>query len=147
MPIPVFAMLVFAICTWAGAGVVEAVMTDFATEVGISTWSFIAVPGLFAMLFAFFFYRHAETRIIGIEQSMSRALAVAVATWLAIALMVSALWCPGYRALTCAADIVLVTGVIGGGPLLLASIMAGLIVGLVLRRRVSWLAYKAAVAP
>jgi hypothetical protein len=105
MPIPVFAMLVFAICTWLGAGVVEALMTDFATEAGISVWSFVAVPGLFAMLFAFVFYRHAESRITGVEQSTSRALAVAVATWIAIAILVGSLWCPGYRALSCTMDV------------------------------------------
>jgi hypothetical protein len=147
MPIPVFAMLVFAICTWLGAGVVEALMTDFATEAGISVWSFVAVPGLFAMLFAFVFYRHAESRITGVEQSTSRALAVAVATWIAIAILVGSLWCPGYRALGCTMDVLLVTGVVGGGPLLLACLIAGLIVGLVLKRRVSWLAYKPAGTP
>jgi hypothetical protein len=147
MPIPVFAMLVFAICTWMGAGVVEALMTDFATEAGISAWSFVAVPGLLAMLFAFVFYRHAEIRITGVEQSTSRALAVAVATWLAIAILVGSLWCPGYRALSCTMDVLLVTGVVGGGPLLLACLVAGLIVGVVLKRRVSWLAYKPARSP
>jgi hypothetical protein len=41
----------------------------------------------------------------------------------------------------------LVTGVVGGGPLLLACLVAGLIVGVVLKRRVSWLTYKPAQTP
>ena len=62
MPISIFSMLVFAIFTWLGAGAVESVMRDFAVEVNMRTWIFIAVPGLLAMLFALLLYRDAPTR-------------------------------------------------------------------------------------
>ena len=45
MPVSIFAMLVFAICTWLGAGLVESLMRDFATEVDVRTWVFVAIPG------------------------------------------------------------------------------------------------------
>lgn len=141
MPVAVFAMLVFGICSWLAAGVVEAVMRDFAGEAGVPTWVFVIVPGLFAMLFSLLLYRKAASTIAGINQSLSRALAVAVFTWLAVAAYVSFLWCPGYRMLSCARDVALVTGVIGGGPLLIAVLIAGIIVGIVLKRRVEWLTY------
>lgn len=142
MPVTIFAMLVFGICTWLGAGVVEAVMRDFAVETGVSTWVFVIVPGLLAMLFSLLLYGKAVDTIDGVRQSLSRALLVGVLTWLAVTVFVSSLWCPGYRALSCARDVALVTGVVGGGPLLIAVLVAGTIVGIVLKRRVQWLSYR-----
>ncbi|HVG05577.1 MAG TPA: hypothetical protein VM937_11625 [Burkholderiaceae bacterium] len=142
MPIAVFATLVFGICTLLGAGLVEVVMRNFADEAGVPTWVFVIVPGLLSMLFALVMYRKAASNIAGIKQSLSRALAVAVLTWVALGAYVSFLWCPGYRFLGCARDVVLVITVIGGGPLLLGALIAGTIVGAVLKRRVEWLSYK-----
>lgn len=141
MPVAVFAMLVFGICTWLGAGAVESVMRDFAVETGASVWAFVIVPGLLAMLFSLLLYRKSFGTMEGIRQSISRALLVGILTWLAVASFVSSLWCPGYRALSCARDVLLVTGVIGGGPLLAAMLVAGIVVGVVLKRRVDWLSY------
>ena len=41
----------------------------------------------------------------------------------------------------------LVTGIVGGGPLLAAVMVAGFFVGVLLKRRVAWLTYEAAPAP
>lgn len=142
MPISIFAMLVFAIATWLGAGAVEAVMRDFAAEVSMRTWVFIAVPGLLAMLFSLLLYRNAATQVRTIQESMSRALLVGIAVWLAVTGMISVMWCPSYRAMRCTSDVLLVTGIVGGGPLLAAVMVAGLLVGLVLTRRVDWLTYE-----
>jgi len=147
MPVAVFATLVFGICTWLGAGAVEPVMRDFAVETGVSAWVFVIVPGLMAMLFSLLLYRKAVGTIDGIRKSLSRALLVGLVTWLAVAGFVSSLWCPGYRALSCARDVALVTGIIGGGPLLVAMLIAGTIVGIVIKRRVDWLSYPTHVAP
>lgn len=144
MPIAVFAMLVFGISCLLLAGLVEVVMRNFAGEAGVPTWVFIIVPSLLSMLFALLMYRKAASHISGIKESLSRALAVAILTWLALVIYVSFLWCPGYRALSCARDVVLVTTVVGGGPLLLAALIAGTVVGIVLKRRVDWLSYKGA---
>lgn len=142
MPLTLFAMLVFATCTWLGAGMVETVMRDFAAEVGMRTWVFIAVPGLLAMLFSLLLYAGAAKRITTVRESISRALLVGIATWVAVATMISWMWCPGYRALSCTSDVLLVTGIVGGGPLLAAVLVAGFIVGTVLKRRVDWLEYE-----
>ncbi len=144
MPVAVFAMLVFGICCLLAAGLVEVVMRNFAGEVQVRTWVFLIVPSLLSMLFALLLYRKAVSDITGIKQSLSRALAVAILTWLALVAYVSALWCPGYRALSCARDVALVITVIGGGPLLLASLIAGTVVGILLKRRVDWLSYTGA---
>jgi hypothetical protein len=105
MPVSIFAMLVFGICAWLGAGVIEPVMRDFAGEAGMKTWVFVIVPGLLTMLFALIFYRRAATEMAGLDQSLSRALTVAIATWLAVSVLISALWCPGYRAFACSMNV------------------------------------------
>jgi hypothetical protein len=143
MPISVFAMLLFAICTWLGAGILETVMRDFAAEVGMQTWVFVAVPGLLTMLFALLLYQNAAAQIRTVAESMTRALLVGILTWIALTAMISFMWCPGYRMLRCSSDVLLVTGVVGGGPLLGAVLVGGFIVGLLLKRRVAWLAYEA----
>ena len=142
MPIAVFAMLVFAIFTWLGAGMVETVMNDFANEVGMSTWIFIAIPGLLSMLFSFLLYRNAASKITTLRESMTRALLVGIATWIGVAAMISYMWCPGSRTLSCTSDVLLVSGIIGGGPLLVAVLVAGFVVGTLLLRRVTWLTYE-----
>jgi hypothetical protein len=81
--------------------------------------------------------------ITTVEQSMSRALLVGLSTWIAVALLISLLWCPGYRALRCASDVLLVTGLVGGAPVLAGALVAGLVLGLVLKKRVTWLSYDA----
>ncbi len=144
MPIAVFAMLVFGICALLGAGLIEVVMRNFAGEAGVPTWVFIIAPALLSMLFALLLYRKAARSITGIKQSLSRALLVAILTWLALGVYISSLWCPGYRALGCARDVAIVLTAVGGGPLLLAALIAGTIVGIVLKRRVDWLSYKGA---
>ena len=101
MPIAIFAMLLFAICTWLGAGAVEGVMRDFAGEVGMRTWIFVAVPGLLTMLFALLLYHDAPLRVRSIRESVTRGIFVGILTWVAVAAMISFMWCPGYRALAC----------------------------------------------
>ena len=142
MPIGVFAMLLFAIFTWLGAGTVEAVMNDFAREVGMPTWVFIAIPGLLSMLFSFLLYQNAATKITAMRESMTRALLVGIATWIGVAAMISYMWCPASRKLSCTSDVLLVSGIVGGGPLLVAVLVAGFVVGTLVLRRVTWLAYE-----
>ncbi|HKO68091.1 MAG TPA: hypothetical protein VJU53_09840 [Burkholderiaceae bacterium] len=144
MPVTVFAMLVFGICSLLGAGLVEVVMRNFAAEAGVPTWVFIIAPAALSMLFALLLYRNAVSNVSGVRQSLSRAFLVAILTWLVLGVYISALWCPAYRALGCARDVAIVLTAVGGGPLLLAAFIAGTIVGIVMNRRVDWLTYKGA---
>jgi hypothetical protein len=147
MPVSIFAMLVFGICTWLGLGVIESVMRDFAGEVGVRIWVFVIVPGLFAMLYGLLLFRKAAIDITTLEQSASRALTVAIATWITVTALVSYMWCPAGKALGCTMNVALVTGIIGGGPLLVACLIAGGIIGIVLKNHVAWLTYPAAARP
>ena len=71
-------MLVFGICGVLAAGAVDAVMRNFAGEAGVPPWVFVIVPGLFAMLFALIGYRNAHANVAGVNQSLSRALLIAL---------------------------------------------------------------------
>ncbi len=146
MPVTIFAMLVFGICSLLGAGLVEVVMRNFAAEAGVPNWVFIIAPAALSMLFALLLYRKAVSNVSGIRQSLSRAFLVAILTWLVLGVYISALWCPAYRALGCARDVAIVLTAVGGGPLLLAAFIAGTIVGMVLKRRVDWLDLQGCVA-
>lgn len=142
MPIGIFAMLLFATCTWLSAGMVEAVMSDFANEVGMPTWVFIAIPGLLAMLFSYLLYYNAPKRVTAMREAVTRAILVAILTWIGVAAMISYLWCPGGRRFECTSDVLVVSGIVGGGPLLASALVAGFVVGTLVLRRVDWLRYE-----
>ena len=141
MPLQVFIVLVFGTCCWLAIAVIEPVMRSFAAEAGMSSWLFIAIPGLLAMLFAVLSYLRATERVTSMDKSMSRALLVALATWIAVAGLISWLWCPTHSALRCTSNVLLMIGIVGGGPLLIGTMVAGAVVGYVLRRRPAWVVF------
>src|SRR4029450_6853015 len=122
MPVTIFAMLVFGICSLLGAGLVEVVMRNFAAEAGVPTWGFIIAPAGLSMLFALLIYPNAVRNVSDIRQSLSRAFLVAILTWLVLGVYISALWCPAYRALGCARGVAIVLTAVGGGALALAGV-------------------------
>lgn len=142
MPLQLFIVLVFGIASWLAIAIIEPLMRSFAVEAGIATWLFIAIPGLLAMLFAVLVYLRASSEVGTMEKSLSRALLVALLTWIAVAGIISWLWCPAHNALRCTSNALLMTGIIGGGPLLIGTMVAGAIVGLVLRVRPRWIGYE-----
>lgn len=147
MPLQLFIVLVFGIAIWLALAIIEPLMRSFAVEAGIATWLFIAIPGLLAMLFALLAYVRAHREGASMEKSMSRALLVALLTWIAVASVIAWLWCPAHNALRCTANTLLMTGIIGGGPLLIGAMVAGAVVGFVLRARPSWIGYERAPKP
>ena len=77
MTVPLFAGFVFGIFGMLAAGSVEYTLREFASEGGVNRLIFVAVPGLFAMMFALVVYQHAEKRISTVAQSLSRGVLVA----------------------------------------------------------------------
>jgi hypothetical protein len=147
MPLQLFIVLVFGICCWLAIAVIEPLMRSFAVEAGIASWLFVAIPGLLAMLFALFAYRGAVTRVQKLEHSVSRGLLVTLLTWIAVAMLIGWLWCPANVALGCFSNVLMVTGIIGGGPVLAGALVAAGIVGAVLKRRPGWISYERAPRP
>jgi hypothetical protein len=141
MPLQLFIVLVYGICCWLALAVIEPVMRSFAVEAGMSTWLFIAIPGLLAMLFAVLSYMRATTTVTTTEHSLSRALLIALLTWIAVTSMIAWLWCPWHNALRCFSNTLITTGIVGGGPLLIGAMVAGGLVAAVMKVRPAWVEF------
>jgi hypothetical protein len=134
--LPIVIMAIFGAAGALGAGAVAFVLVDFAREAHMSPWLVGAVPALFGMLFALIVYQGADRRVGSIAQSLSRALLVALLTWIGFSLLASWAWCPPTAFFGCFSNALIVSGLIGGGPLLAATLTAGFVAGhLVLRYR------------
>jgi hypothetical protein len=125
----VVAGLVFAVCGVLAAATVQHTLVSFAHEGGVSPFVFLAVPGLFAALFAIMAYQGARRKITSMAQSFSRALLVALLTWASFSALATSVWCKPEHYGQCYSSFLIVSGLIGGGPMLLAAGVAGAIVG------------------
>jgi hypothetical protein len=139
MSVPLFAGFVFGICGALAAGSVEFTLRRFAEEAGLNRFIFVAVPALFAMLFAIVIYQNAKAKIKQIGQSVTRGLLVALLTWAAFSALATGTWCLPENYGTCYGNFLLITGVVGGGPMLIAALVAGSLVGwLIKQQQLSW---------
>lgn len=132
---PVMAALLFGLFGAFAALAAQALLVRFATEAGVSSWIFISVPALFAMLFALIVYQGADRFVTRVNQSFSRGILVAVLTWVAFSMLATWAWCPPEEYGGCFSNALLLSGMVGGGPMLLASLIAGGIVGYLITRR------------
>lgn len=139
MTVPLFAGFVFGIFGMLAASSVEFTLREFASESGVNRLIFVAVPGLFAMMFAMIIYQDAEKRVTTVGQSLSRGILVAILTWISFAALATWVWASSDAA-GFFSKVMLISGIIGGGPMLLAALAAGGLVGwLVKRRQLHWI--------
>lgn len=137
--LPLVAALLFALCGSVAAASLQFTLREFALESGVNGWVFVAVPGLFAALFALIVYQSAEARVQKVGQSLSRGLLVALLTWFAFSALATAVWFPIQDFFGWLSTVLLLTGFVGGGPMLLAALVAGAITGwLIVRRGRAW---------
>ena len=138
---PIMAGLVFGVCVLIGAAVVQGTVRELAREGGVDPWVLLAVPGLFAMLFALIVYQGADRRVTSINKSLSRGLLVALLTWMSFSALATWVWCLPENYGTCYGNVMLLSGVAGGGPMLAAALIAAAIVGWLIQRRArTWIA-------
>ena len=135
LSIPTLAALLFGVFGMLAAASTHPLMSRFAREAGVSEWVFVAVPALLAALFALLVYRRAETRVRSIGQSLSRGLLVAILAWAGFSAMATWMWCIPANYGECFRDALMVSGALGGGQLLLASLAAAAITGYAIRGR------------
>ena len=139
MSVPLFAGFVFGICAALAAGSVEFTLRRFAEEAGLNRLIFVAVPALFAMLFAIVIYQNAKAKITRIAQSVTRGILVALMTWAAFSALATWTWCLPENYGSCYGNFLLITGIVGGGPMLIAALVAGALVGwLIKEQQLSW---------
>ena len=140
MSVPLFAGFMFGICAALAAGSVEFTLRRFAEEVGLNRAIFVAVPALFSMMFAIFVYQRARAKITRVSQSISRGLLVALLTWAAFSALATWTWCLPENYGSCYGNFLLVSGIVGGGPMLIAALVAGALVGwLIKQQRLGWI--------
>jgi len=132
---PLVAALLFAICGGVAAFSMQFTLREFAIESGVNRWVFVAVPGLFSALFAMLVYQGAEKRVKTVGQSISRGLLVALLTWFGFSALATAVWFPIEDFSRWLSTVLLISGVMGGGPMLLAALIAGAAVGFLIRHR------------
>lgn len=135
LSIPTLAALLFGVFGMLAAASTHPLMSRFAREAGVSEWVFVAVPALLAALFALLVYLRAETRVRSIGQSLSRGLLVAILAWAGFSAMATWMWCIPANYGECFRDALMVSGALGGGQLLLASLAAAAITGYAIRGR------------
>lgn len=135
MPLTAFAGLVFCIAVLLAGGTIEPVTRSLAADAQIPAWIVVAVPALIAALFAVLVYQGAGRRSIRLGESSTRALFVAILTWLSFAGFVTLIWAPVEGGWSTFTNVAALSGIVGGGPLLIACLLAGAVVGLVIERR------------
>jgi hypothetical protein len=137
--VPLFAAFVFGICGTLAASTVGWALRRFAEEGGVNPLIFVAVPGLFAMMFALVVYQNADKRITRISQSISRGILVALLTWISFSALATWVWGPT-DFIPYFSNVLLLSGIIGGGPMLAAALAAGWLVGwLIKQRKLGWI--------
>jgi hypothetical protein len=129
------AALVFFIFSLVAAGAVEFLMRAFAEEAGLNRWMFASVPALFSMLFALIVYQNAERKIKSLGESISRGILVMLLTWVSFAALASWTWCKPSDFGSCMSHTLIISGVIGGGPMLIGALGAGILTGVLIIRR------------
>lgn len=128
---PVVAAIVFGMLALIASASMLQTLERFASAASMSTIVLVAVPALFAALFALLFF--LGTVRGGWPAALGRGVAVALATWLGFAVLAGSIWCgPGYAA-SCFGSMLLVSGVVGGGPMLLGALIGGAVMAWLLR--------------
>lgn len=135
LSIPVLAALLFGLLSALAAASAFPLMSRFAREAGSSEWVLIAVPALLAALFALVIYRGAAERVRSVGQSLSRGLLVAILTWVGFSALSTWMWCIPENYGECFPGALMISGALGGGQQLLASLAAAAIVGYAIRSR------------
>lgn len=134
IPPAVLACLVYGACGLLAASAVEYLLRALADDAGVNRWVFVAVPALFAMLFALLLYQDAQRRIRKIGESVSRGILIALLSWFAFSMLASWVWCPLDAFGQCLSRALLASAIVGGGPMLAAAIVGGLLTGMLIVR-------------
>jgi hypothetical protein len=131
---PMIASLVFGACGLLAAAAVEILLRSFADEAGVNRWIFVAVPGLFAMLYAMLLFQDAQRKVQRVGEAISRGILIALLTWLSFSAMATWAWCSFSQLGHCFSRTLIVSGVIGGGPMLAAALIGGFLTGVLIIR-------------
>jgi hypothetical protein len=129
------ASLVFFAFSLIAAATVQFLLKTFAEEAGVNRWVFAMVPALLAMLYSLIMYQNAERKIRRLGESVSRGILVMLLTWASFAAMTSWTWCQPRDFGRCLGTTLEISGIVGGGPMLLCALGAGVLTGVLIIRK------------
>lgn len=129
------ASLVFFAFSLIAAATVEFLLKTFAEEAGVNRWVFAMVPALLAMLYSLILYQNAERKIRRLGESVSRGILVMLLTWASFSAMTSWTWCQPRDFGRCLGTTLEISGIVGGGPMLLCAMGAGVLTGVLIIRK------------
>jgi hypothetical protein len=129
------ASLVFFVFSLIAADAVEFLLRAFAEEAGVNHWLFAMVPALFAALYSLILYQGAERKIRQLGESVFLGGLVMLLTWLSFAALTSWTWCQPRDFGSCLSKTLLVSGIVGGSPMLLGALCASILTGVLIIRR------------
>lgn len=128
------ASLVYGLCGLLAAAVLHYLLRALADDAGINAWIFIAVPALLAMFFALLVYQEGQRKITRLSESISRGILIALLTWAGFSALASWAWCSARDFGQCLGRTLLASAVVGGGPMLAAALLGGLVTGVIIMR-------------
>jgi hypothetical protein len=129
------ASLVFFVCSLIAAAAVEFLIKKVAEGSGVNPLVFVMVPALLAMLYSLIVYQNADRKIRRLGESVSRGILVMLLTWVSFAVMITWTWCQPRDFGSCLGTMLIASGVVGGGPMLLGALGAGMLTGVLIIRR------------
>jgi len=135
LTVPVVAAIVFVVVGAVAAASIHVLLLGFAAEAGVHPWVFIALPALTSAMVALIVYQRAEFRVKKIGDSVSRSVLVVLLTWPALTALATAAWFPTEDFFQWYSTTLLFSAVVGGGPMLAAALIAGVLLGIWLKRR------------
>jgi hypothetical protein len=86
------------------------------------------------MLFAMVLYQDAQRKVRLMGESISRGILIALLTWVAFSALATWVRCPTRDFGECFSGTLIVSGLIGGGPMLAAALVGGLLTGVLIIR-------------
>jgi polyferredoxin len=87
------------------------------------------------MLYALILYQNAERKIRRLGESVSRGILVMLLTWASFSAMTSWTWCQPRDFFSCLSTTLKISGIVGGGPMLLCALGAGVLSGVLIIRK------------
>jgi hypothetical protein len=129
------ASLVFFAFSLAAALTVEFLLASFAKSGGVNRLVFVMVPALIAMLYSLIVYQNAERKIRRVGESVSRGILVMLMTWVSFSALITSAWYKPGEFASSLGTTLLASGIVGGGPMLLDALGAGILTGFFILRK------------
>lgn len=127
--LPIVAAGLFLLAGAAASATLWFVLVPFARELDIHPGLMLAVPALFAALWALIVFQGALRHVRKLRQAVTRGVLVALLTWVSFSVLATAVWSQPGEFWGTLSRALIVSGIIGGAPMLAGTLVASALVG------------------